>query len=149
MDLRSQVPKGRYRFDSGPGHHSNRLANANEGAAFSIPMIRCLVTRRISKSPPPSLVCEPTEWASQQQSGVAIPSVTGKNENGSRVCNSALLVDVPTPLDVYSQLLGFLVEVASLESKRPGGIRNVVIVPLEFPEDGFTLEALDAVGQWA
>jgi hypothetical protein len=50
-------------------------------------------------------------------------------------------------LNIDSELLGFLVEMAALQAKRLSSIRNVVIASFQLGENCFTLEVLYPLSQ--
>ncbi len=52
-------------------------------------------------------------------------------------------------LQIDAELRAFLVEVAALEAKRPRRFGHVALVTLQFRDDGFPLERIDAFGQRA
>ena len=52
-------------------------------------------------------------------------------------------------LQVDSQLLALLVEVAPFESERFGGLRNVPVVAFQFAEYLLALEGQYSFGEWA
>jgi len=71
-------------------------------------------------------------------------------ENANRLTLKRLRLFFSTLLlNIDSELLGFLVEMATLQTEGLGGIRNVIIAPLQLGENRLTLEILHPLGQWA